>query len=162
MRERGDDVLLLAYHYLGRYAREFRKDISSIDKEATRLLRGYEFPGNVRELQNYVERAVVMAESDEMTQELLPADVLGEKPARGPRSEGSDLDTLTQDVVHHGLTSDDNNEDGLYNKIVNRVERELIYQVMQSCNNVQTKAASRLGINRNTLHKKLKEYDFEK
>jgi DNA-binding protein Fis len=97
-----------------------------------------------------------------MTQALLPAAVLGEKPVRGSRGEGSDLDTLTQDVVHHGLTSDDDTEDGLYNKIVSRVERELIYQVMKSCNNVQTKAASRLGINRNTLHKKLKEYDFEK
>jgi DNA-binding protein Fis len=49
----------------------------------------------------------------------------------------------------------------LHSKNVNRVERALIAQVMLSCNNVQTKAATRLGINRNTLHKKLKEYDLE-
>ena len=49
----------------------------------------------------------------------------------------------------------------LHTKIVNRVERELIAQVMVECNNVQTKAASKLGINRNTLHKKLKEYDLD-
>ena len=46
-------------------------------------------------------------------------------------------------------------------KIVNRVERELIAQVMAACDNVQTKAAAKLGINRNTLHKKLKEYGLE-
>ena len=82
----------------------------------------------------------------------------------GIRSSGAtDLESLTQEVVHHGLSSSDENEESnLYSRIVNRVERELIYQVMQSCNNVQTKAAARLGINRNTLHKKLKEYGFEK
>ena len=49
-------------------------------------------------------------------------------------------------------------EDNLHAKIVNRVERELIAQVLTTCDNVQTKAATKLGINRNTLHKKLKEY----
>jgi len=162
LRTRREDIAELVAYFLHYYSETNNRHVVHLQAEALTTLQNYDWPGNVRELQNYVERAVVMAESDEMTLELLPADVLGEKPARGPRSEGSDLDTLTQDVVHHGLTSDDDNEDGLYTKIVSRVERELIYQVMQSCNNVQTKAASRLGINRNTLHKKLKEYDFEK
>jgi DNA-binding NtrC family response regulator len=162
LRTRREDIAELVAYFLHYYSETNNRHVVHLQAEALSTLQNYDWPGNVRELQNYVERAVVMAESDEMTLELLPADVLGEKPARGPRSEGSDLDTLTQDVVHHGLTSDDDNEDGLYTKIVSRVERELIYQVMQSCNNVQTKAASRLGINRNTLHKKLKEYDFEK
>ena len=52
-------------------------------------------------------------------------------------------------------------ETELHEKIVNRVERELIVQVMQSCNNVQTKAATRLGINRNTLRSKLQQYNLE-
>jgi transcriptional regulator with PAS, ATPase and Fis domain len=162
LRTRREDIAELVAYFLHYYSETNNRHVVHLQAEALTTLQNYDWPGNVRELQNYVERAVVMAESDEMTLELLPADVLGEKPARGPRSDGSDLDTLTQDVVHHGLTSDDDNEDGLYTKIVSRVERELIYQVMQSCNNVQTKAASRLGINRNTLHKKLKEYDFEK
>ena len=51
--------------------------------------------------------------------------------------------------------------DDLYARIVNRVERELIVQVMAACNRTQTKAATRLGINRNTLHKKLKEYEID-
>ena len=52
-------------------------------------------------------------------------------------------------------------EDELHTKMVNRVERELIAQVLASCDNVQIKAAARLGINRNTLHKKLKEYGLD-
>jgi len=60
-----------------------------------------------------------------------------------------------------GLSTAAPDEDSLHSKIVDRVEKELIAQVMLSCNNVQTKAAARLGINRNTLHKKLKEYDLE-
>ena len=98
-----------------------------------------------------------------MTLDLLPATVRGEQSAGMTRTGATDLESLTQEVVHHGLSSTDGNEENnLYSRIVNRVERELIYQVMQSCNNVQTKAAGRLGINRNTLHKKLKEYGFEK
>ena len=52
--------------------------------------------------------------------------------------------------------------DNLHTMVAERVERELIAQVMAECNNVQTKAAARLGINRNTLHKKLKEHGLEK
>ena len=71
------------------------------------------------------------------------------------------METLTFDVVHEGLATAGPQEAALHTKIVNRVERELIAQVMAACDNVQTKAAKRLGINRNTLHKKLKEYGLE-
>ena len=59
--------------------------------------------------------------------------------------------------MQQGLAAAGAQEDSLHTKIVNRVERELIAQVLASCDNVQIKAAARLGINRNTLHKKLKE-----
>ena len=67
-------------------------------------------------------------------------------------------------MVERGLEgnfTDFDDDLGLHTQIVNRVEKELIAQVMLSCDNVQTKAASRLGINRNTLHKKLKDYNIE-
>ncbi|HIA18836.1 MAG TPA: sigma-54-dependent Fis family transcriptional regulator [Planctomycetaceae bacterium] len=162
LRMRPEDIAELVTYFLQYYSELNNRHVIHLQAEALAILQDYKWPGNVRELQNYVERAVVMAESDEMTRDLLPAELLGGTSSHGRRSKSSDLDSLTQEVVHQGLSSDDNNENGLYNKIVNRVERELIYQVMQSCNNVQTKAASRLGINRNTLHKKLKEYGFEK
>ena len=74
---------------------------------------------------------------------------------------GADVESLTYEVVQQGLSLAGADENGLHAKIVNRVEKELIAQVMLACNHVQTKAATRLGINRNTLHKKLKEYDLD-
>ena len=72
-----------------------------------------------------------------------------------------DVESLAQDLVQQGVTAAGPNEENLHGKIVNRVERELIAQVMAACDNVQIKAAARLGINRNTLHKKLKEYGLD-
>ena len=63
--------------------------------------------------------------------------------------------------MQQGLTAAGPQEDNLHAKVVNRVERELIAQVMTACDSVQTKAATKLGINRNTLHKKLKEYGLD-
>jgi DNA-binding NtrC family response regulator len=124
-------------------------------------LQEYHWPGNVRELQNVIERAVVMAAGDELNCELLPPAVLGQRQPRSGRLRGADLESLTYELVQQGLSTAGPNEDSLHTKIVNRVERELIAQVMTSCDNIQTKAATRLGINRNTLHKKLKEYGLE-
>ena len=131
-----------------------------IQKEALESLQDYDWPGNVRELQNYIERAVVMAESDELTTDLLPDVVRGGRQ-RSSRLRGADLETLTYEVVQTGLSDSEGEANNLYGKILTPVERELIEQVMLACNNVQTKAAAKLGINRNTLHKKLKEYDLE-
>ena len=64
-------------------------------------------------------------------------------------------------VVALGVSTAAADEENLHTKIVNRVERELIVQVMAATGGVQTKAAQKLGINRNTLHKKLKEYNLE-
>ena len=124
-------------------------------------LQDHHWPGNVRELQSYVERAVVMAETDELTLDLLPASVTGSEKSQRGRIRGADVETLTYEVVQQGLATAGPEEDSLHTKIVSRVERELIAQVILACSNVQTKAAARLGINRNTLHKKLKEYDLE-
>jgi len=105
---------------------------------------------------------VVMAEGDELSVDLLPEVVRTGKAPRRSMSRVADLETLTYEVVQRGLDEADSKEQDLHGKIVNRVEKELIAQVMLSCAGVQTKAAARLGINRNTLHKKLKEYGLEK
>jgi transcriptional regulator with PAS, ATPase and Fis domain len=161
LRERKEDIPELVSHFLTAYSERNDRYVVYFDKEALDLLVAYDWPGNVRELQNYIERAVVMAEGDELTVDLLPEVVRGERRRSNGRMRGVDLETLTYQVVQEGLTNSGPDEDNLHTKIVNRVERELIAQVMLSCNNVQTKAATRLGINRNTLHKKLKEYDLE-
>jgi DNA-binding NtrC family response regulator len=161
LRQRKEDVSELVAHFLNVYNEANDRYVVHIQRAAMEALQDYDWPGNVRELQNYIERAVVMAEGDELTLDLLPPTVTSGQPAVSPRLRGADLESLTCAVVERGLADAAASEDNLHAKIVNRVERELIAQVMLSCNNVQTKAASRLGINRNTLHKKLKEYELE-
>lgn len=161
LRMRREDIPSLVAHFLNHYSEANDRYVVHLQRQALEALQDYHWPGNVRELQNYVERAVVMAEGDELTAELLPEVVLGRERPKGGKIRGVDLETLTFEVVQQGLSAAGPDEDSLHNKIVNRVERELIAQVMLNCNNVQTKAASKLGINRNTLHKKLKEYDLE-
>jgi transcriptional regulator with PAS, ATPase and Fis domain len=162
LRERPEDVPELVGHFLAYYNEENDRYVSHIEPKALQALQNYHWPGNVRELQNYVERAVVMATGDELTCDLLPENVLnGPKARPTTRSRGADLESLTFELVQQGLAMAGPQEDNLHAKVVNRVERELIAQVMASCDSVQTKAASKLGINRNTLHKKLKEYGLD-
>ena len=162
LRERREDIPQLVAHFLNVYSELNDRFVVHIQHEAMQAMQDYHWPGNVRELQNYVERSVVMAETDELTLDLLPEPVRGGKPKRRASIRGADIETLTYEVVQQGLAEAGPDEDSLHNKIVNRVERELIAQVMLACNIVLTKASSKLGINRNTLHKKLKEYDLEK
>ncbi len=162
LRERREDIPELVSHFLENYNEVNDRYVTHIASDAMRAMQDYHWPGNVRELQNYVERAVVLAEQDELSMGLLPDNIVfrGKMPRR--KGRGGDLESLSSEVVQEGLASSNRNEDNLYVKIVSRVERELIAQVMADCDHVQIKAAGRLGINRNTLHKKLKEYNLEK
>ena len=162
LRERREDVPQLVRHFLQIYNEANDRDVPRIEPEAMEALQAYNWPGNVRELQNYVERAVVLAPGDQLTSDLLPEPVLGRKSPRVGRRRAADLSAISHELVEHGLATAGAQEENLHAKIVSRVERELIAQVMAACDNVQIKAAARLGINRNTLHKKLKEYELEK
>ena len=162
LRQRREDIPELVAHFLNLYNETNDRYVVHIHNEAIEVLQAYDWPGNVRELQNYIERAVVMAEGDELTPDLLPDGVRSGRTTRMGRVQTPDLEALTQEVVLQGLAAAGTEENGLHTKIVNRVERELIAQVMSTCNNVQIKAATKLGINRNTLHKKLREYGLEK
>jgi transcriptional regulator with PAS, ATPase and Fis domain len=162
LRQRREDIQPLVTHFLNGYNESNDRYVVHIQPEAMGLLESYDWPGNVRELQNYIERAVVMAEGDELTTDLLPDVVRSGRSLRPSRTRVPDLDTLAHQVVQRGLDTPEADTERLHEMIVNRVERELIAQVMADCNHVQTKAAARLGINRNTLHKKLKEYELER
>jgi len=115
----------------------------------------------VRELQNVVERCVVLAPGDELTLDLLPAALRGARPPVTLPGRGGDLDSLARDLVEQGLTTMGAGETKLFERIVSRVERELIAQMLAACGGVQLKAAARLGINRNTLRKKLVEHGLD-
>lgn len=161
LRQRREDIPELVGHFLSHYSEVNERFVVHIQPAALEALQDYHWPGNVRELQNYVERAVVMAESDEFTLELLPPAVRGERSTPTGSLARADQETLTHAVVQSGLSSSAPDDINLHSRILDPVERELIAQVMLACNHVQTKAAARLGINRNTLHKKLKEYNLE-
>jgi len=162
LRERREDIPALVGHFLKIYNEENYRHVPHVEPAAMQALQDYSWPGNVRELQNYIERAVVLAPGDELTRDLLPEAVLGGRPRRIGRLRTADVETLASELVQQGIEAAGASAENLYAAVVNRVERELIVQVMAACDSVQIKAAERLGINRNTLHKKLNEYGLEK
>lgn len=161
LRDRREDLSELVDHFLNIYNEQNDRYVAHLEQGVLQALEKYHWPGNVRELQNYIERAVVMATGDELNMDLLPEEISAKKTPRRSRLRSADLETLTYELVQQGLTTAGAQEDSLHTKIVNRVEREVIAQVMEVCDNIQIKAAARLGINRNTLHKKLKQYGLD-
>ena len=161
LRQRREDIPELVGHFLRIYNEANGRHVPHVERSAMDSLIAYSWPGNVRELQNYIERAVVLAPGDELTVDLLPEAVRGQKRPRIGRHKPVDLRAFAAELVEYGLDSAGPDGENLHARIVNGVERELIAQVMVRCDNVQIKAAARLGINRNTLRKKLNEYDLE-
>jgi DNA-binding NtrC family response regulator len=158
LRRRREDVAALAKHFVEIFNQANDRRIKRIAPAALAALQQYGWPGNVRELQTYIERAVVLADGDELTIELLPGVVSGQQKSEMGAFRGADPKSLIEEFVHNGITAAPADAEDLQARIVNPVERELIVQVLQACSNVQKKAADRLGMNRNTLHKKMKEY----
>ncbi|HMB04455.1 MAG TPA: sigma-54 dependent transcriptional regulator [Isosphaeraceae bacterium] len=161
LRERREDIPLLVDFFLRRYAEQNRREVRRVHPDAMRLLRDHDWPGNVRELQNYVERAVILGDGSDLSVAHLPPQLRGEAAPRPIRSRGTDLGALTAELVRQGIRAAGPGANDLHNRIVGQVERELIQQVLQACERVQIKAAARLGINRNTLHKKLAEFRID-
>ena len=161
LRSRREDIPLLVTHFLEHYNEQSDRFVTHIGKEAMEALCAYHWPGNVRELKNVVERCVVLAEGDEITLDLLPPTMRGGRPPVSLPGRGGDLDSLARDLVEQGMATAGPDDDNLFDRVVNRVERELIAQMLAACNGVQLKAAARLGINRNTLRKKLLDHGLE-
>jgi DNA-binding NtrC family response regulator len=161
LRQRREDIPALVTHFLNAYNEENDRYVVHIEPRAMEALQDYAWPGNVRELQNYIERAVVMATGDELTFELLPPVVRGEPSAPRGAFRRMDFESLAVQLVEEGLSKADDEATDLHSRIVDRVEREVIAQVLGKCEGVQIKAAQRLGINRNTLHKKIKDYGLD-
>ena len=160
LRRRREDIPALVKHFLEYYNEVNDRYVVHIGAGTLEAMQDYHWPGNVRELQNYIERAVVMAETDELNVGLLPPCVTSDAARAGASLQGSNTDSLTADVVLQGLAEAGDDADNLHQLVVDRVEKELISQVLASCGGVQTRAAARLGINRNTLYKKIKDYDL--
>ena len=161
LRSRREDIPLLVSHFLEVYNEQNDRYVVHIQAEALETLVRYHWPGNVRELQNVVERCVVMAPGDEITLDLLPVAIRGGRSVSTMPGRGGDLDSLARELVEQGLATSAADDDTLFDRVVSRVERELSAQMLAACGGVQLKAAARLGINRNTLRKKLLEHGLE-
>lgn len=158
LRDRPDDIPDLCELFLRHACHRNGRPPARLTGNAVRMLQGYSWPGNVRELENYIERAVVLSTGDEIDCDLLPPHVRGERaPQIGRPSVGGDFEGLCQSAVEIALA--DGITDGrVHEEIMAGVEREVIAQVLKACLGTQTKTAAKLGINRNTLHKKIEDY----
>jgi transcriptional regulator with PAS, ATPase and Fis domain len=158
LRERRDDILSLAQFFLKRYGEVNRRDVPEISDEVKQALLLHDWPGNVRELENTVERLIVLSNGRSVPGDLLrfgkPRYVL-----RSSKPRSDDVPSLIQQLVRMGVQVPLPNGRKLYDHLVGGLERALIEEVMRLCNRVQVKAADQLGINRNTLHKKLEQFE---
>ncbi len=160
LKDRADDVPLLAEAFLNHYAEKSKRAKPKLMPDAIAALKSYSWPGNVRELQNYAERAIVLMEGDEFTASLLPPHVRGMAPIRIGRAKAAGIEKVTEELVALGL-SQYAAEGRPFERVLSLVERELLVQMLRQCQGVQIKAAEKLGINRNTLHKKVEDYGLD-
>jgi transcriptional regulator with PAS, ATPase and Fis domain len=158
LRERRKDIPALVQHFLEYYCEENRRETPPVPPEFLQRLQEYDWPGNVRELENCVERAVVLGQDGTVSFDALIPGSQGERRLRPAKARGADVPSLIQQLVRTAIQSVPAGQAKLKELVVEGVERELIEQVLQACNGVAVKAADRLGINRNTLQKKLAEY----
>ncbi|SDN95272.1 DNA-binding transcriptional response regulator, NtrC family, contains REC, AAA-type ATPase, and a Fis-type DNA-binding domains [Desulfonauticus submarinus] len=133
LRERKDDIPLLAYYFLNKYAQEFGKNVNKISEEVLNTFKNYDFPGNVRELEYAIERAVILAENEEITLTCLPSRF------KNPSSP----------IKNHNL------------KTLDEIEKEYILKVLKFTKGSKNEAAKILGISRTSLWRKLKLYNLD-
>lgn len=163
LRERVDDIPLLAAHFLARVEREGAR-ACKLGDGAMDLVRAYSWPGNVRQLENAIRRLVFTSAEEEITRNEVEA-VLGNQPAMEPLRNGAQGDKLSGSVAKHlrryfDLHGGDLPPPGLYNRILREVEGPLLEIALEATAGNQAKCADLLGINRNTLRKKITELDI--
>ncbi len=157
LRTRREDIPRLIDHFLDRYNRENQRSVSRISRDVLNTLLRYPWPGNVRELENAVERAVVLSTGAEFVEELLPLQIrMFAQQTRGDSGDGS-IDGLASRLASHAVQRLQAYEGEIYAMVVGEVERHLIGEALRHNAGVKVRAADFLGINRNTLNKKVKE-----
>lgn len=158
LRERREDIAILAEHFLDRFSQELSLPKKTLSKDALKLLEDYSWPGNVRELENVIKRSIVMTRGSAVRAKDLEG-ILKENPSTLHWDEVGEisLEDLVQNKLSHFLEKFDRLEPmDLYEKITQMVERPLISLVLKKTKGNQIQASRVLGINRNTLRKKMK------
>jgi two-component system nitrogen regulation response regulator GlnG len=153
LRERGDDIRTLAQHFVERYAGELAEGRVCLAEAALQHLEAYDWPGNVRELENAIKRALVLAS----TNVLSPHDFDFLKGSAA--TEGESLVELVEREVKEALADTEARE--IHRTMLESVERPLLATVLAHTEGNQIRASALLGINRNTLRKKIAELGIE-
>ena len=132
LRERANDIPILTHHFLSKFNQALKKKTMTINPEAMDMIKCYQWPGNIRELENALERAMVLAPGNEITSDLLP----------------SQLTQMPEEKIAVGLHLDE---------ALLRFKQQFIYKTLHFANNNQTRAAKLLDIQRTYLNRLIKE-----
>jgi DNA-binding NtrC family response regulator len=164
LRERGDDAILLAQHYINQFNERLRKRVRGLTSEVAQTFRQYPWPGNVRELRNVIERVMILEDGDLITPKYLP---------RGFGKDGADAghETAAEWASRRDTVQADKTppvEAHAHNLpfrlppegvILDEVEMSLVRQALERSNGNQTRAAELLGISRDQLRYRLKKLE---
>ncbi|MFD1768424.1 sigma-54-dependent transcriptional regulator [Sphingobacterium suaedae] len=138
LRERGEDIVLLANHFLRFYNQKYHKHIEGLEREALNKLRSYHFPGNVRELQYSMERAVIMSEQQSIR----------------------DVDILFSPIEKEAANDTGLATAAVTNQSLEEMERKAIQSAIERFNGNISKAARELGLTRAALYRRMEKYDI--
>jgi len=163
LRERVEDIPLLADHFLAKGERELGT-VRRLSQAATDLIRAYSWPGNVRQMENTIRRLLVTATETEIARSEVEL-VLGQQPSPEPLTGVGEGDKLSASVARHlkryfDLHGGQLPPPGVYQRILREVELPLIEIALDATAGNQAKCADLLGINRNTLRKKITDLDI--
>jgi two-component system nitrogen regulation response regulator GlnG len=153
LRKRKDDIPQLAEYFMHKFQSHAGGKAKALTPETLKILRAYDWPGNVRELENAIQRAKTLSQGDKIFPDALPPQIF--TPGHGVTiSFENFLEEKLADLVDRmgGLERGD-----IYTMVLHRVEKPLITLVLRKTEGNQVRAAGLLGINRNTLRKKIKE-----
>jgi transcriptional regulator with PAS, ATPase and Fis domain len=150
LRDRGDDVLLLAKYYLAHFNERLRKRIRGLTSGVEETFRRYTWPGNVRELRNVIERVMILEDSDLITADWLPRGLVGVERAVSPppvvAARAAEVSTPSFQLPDEGID-------------LERVELSLVRQALERSGGNQTRAAELLGVSRDQLRYRLKKIE---
>src|SRR5690606_9438331 len=161
LRERLDDVPDLAQHFL-RLAQRDGEAPKTIAPDALRLMQAYAWPGNIRELENLVRRLSALHADEQISLEIVQNELhVGDRPA--PAGVPMDIAMAVETHISQMLREyePDLPPPGLYQRVIDKVEAPLIAMALNACGGNQIKAADLLGLNRNTLRKKIRMHNIE-
>ena len=171
LRERSEDIPVLARHFLEK-AKEMGLPGKSLDQGAIDRLRAHRWPGNVRELENLMRRLAALYPQETITEEVITAELSEggmEQEAPGgsgaPATSGVEAEPLAAAVERHirkflAATNDGMPMRDIYDRVIAEVERPLIQMTLSATRGNQIKAAAMLGLNRNTLRKKIRDLEI--